>query len=642
MKQSKRGFTIVELVIVIAVIAVLAAVLIPTFSSLIKKANLSADMQNVRAMTLALKAEESKTGAKPKDIETVKAILANAGFNTENWQTLYKKGKVFWYEKTNEMILYDTDKHQVVYPDTIAPDIFLDVNEAKLMHEYDENHLRAEALDTSLGNSTTGGKSKTQLVSEATTDSEKTAIESVDALVQDNSAIRSALGLGEGDTAYINASKELREGSASTYAAMQIMSIDKTQVVNAGDITANVFYISVNTAENATSVEMEAAQKAASEYVYSVFTQINSGKLQDSVSIVMPAGTTIDASAHEWAPAKHFTGYFGTDNAAQPIVINGATLTKATGYNQTMVFDGSGGKYFVTGFWGVVYGETTIENVTFRGLTMNEPGSNFDMTLTNLQHSRNSIGIVGGVVDDPNPGTTGSSITNVVLRNITVDNDVRIQSAATAAGLVGYVGASGETDTVNKNTVKRRLYNGTLLIENCHVSATVIGGEESGSYGPCGGLVGFACRVQEDTGRDADGVNSERYNVIIKDCVFDGKVSGWQGVGAAVGDFQSGSLFFFQGTNDFTGATVTSVDTHGTNWVGLIGSDNGGGIVYFSTADEIKVPSGMAAIGAREINKVRTRIDAYNDIDTRPAAQKFDTVKDKAGNNIGGNNGRIA
>ena len=42
-KNNKKGFTIVELVIVIAVIAILAAVLIPTFSSIIKKAKISND-----------------------------------------------------------------------------------------------------------------------------------------------------------------------------------------------------------------------------------------------------------------------------------------------------------------------------------------------------------------------------------------------------------------------------------------------------------------------------------------------------------------------------------------------------------------------------------------------------------------------
>ena len=41
-KMNKKGFTIVELVIVIAVIAILAAVMIPTFGGIIKKANQSA------------------------------------------------------------------------------------------------------------------------------------------------------------------------------------------------------------------------------------------------------------------------------------------------------------------------------------------------------------------------------------------------------------------------------------------------------------------------------------------------------------------------------------------------------------------------------------------------------------------------
>lgn len=58
-KSLRKGFTIVELVIVIAVIAVLASVLIPTFSSIITKAKESAAMQQVassykEALALAL------------------------------------------------------------------------------------------------------------------------------------------------------------------------------------------------------------------------------------------------------------------------------------------------------------------------------------------------------------------------------------------------------------------------------------------------------------------------------------------------------------------------------------------------------------------------------------------------------------
>ena len=47
-KMNKKGFTIVELVIVIAVIAILAAVLIPTFSGIVDKANDSAALQEAR------------------------------------------------------------------------------------------------------------------------------------------------------------------------------------------------------------------------------------------------------------------------------------------------------------------------------------------------------------------------------------------------------------------------------------------------------------------------------------------------------------------------------------------------------------------------------------------------------------------
>ena len=46
-KMNRKGFTIVELVIVIAVIAILAAVLIPTFSGIVEKAQESAEVQKV-------------------------------------------------------------------------------------------------------------------------------------------------------------------------------------------------------------------------------------------------------------------------------------------------------------------------------------------------------------------------------------------------------------------------------------------------------------------------------------------------------------------------------------------------------------------------------------------------------------------
>ena len=72
-KMNKKGFTIVELVIVIAVIAILAAVLIPTFSGIVTKAQESAVKQEVTsAFKEALAIEIADDGTvKANDAETV-------------------------------------------------------------------------------------------------------------------------------------------------------------------------------------------------------------------------------------------------------------------------------------------------------------------------------------------------------------------------------------------------------------------------------------------------------------------------------------------------------------------------------------------------------------------------------------------
>ena len=61
-KTNKKGFTIVELVIVIAVVAILAAVLIPTFVSVVNKANVSNDTALVKNINITLAAEEITDG----------------------------------------------------------------------------------------------------------------------------------------------------------------------------------------------------------------------------------------------------------------------------------------------------------------------------------------------------------------------------------------------------------------------------------------------------------------------------------------------------------------------------------------------------------------------------------------------------
>ncbi len=113
MKNKYRGFTIVELVIVIAVVAILAAVMIPTFSAIVKKANISADTQAVRNMNVIL-ASESADSPTPDDPATVIAMLKENGITDFTPQT--KSHKFFWIKDENVIILVD-EGYRPVYPE---------------------------------------------------------------------------------------------------------------------------------------------------------------------------------------------------------------------------------------------------------------------------------------------------------------------------------------------------------------------------------------------------------------------------------------------------------------------------------------------------------------------------------------------
>lgn len=119
MKGNKKGFTIVELVIVIAVIAVLAAVLIPTFSGLIAKANVSADQQAVRSMNVALMSDEALNG-KPSNLGEARAVLAKAGYNSEGYHPISAGHTFYWDADLNCILLVKDDGKIVIYPEDFA------------------------------------------------------------------------------------------------------------------------------------------------------------------------------------------------------------------------------------------------------------------------------------------------------------------------------------------------------------------------------------------------------------------------------------------------------------------------------------------------------------------------------------------
>ena len=101
-RRNKKGFTIVELVIVIAVIGILTAVMVPTIVHLVNKANKAADEVTVNGLNKALALRKSESSyKKPSTMhETVEGLL-DYGYKADSL-----------IAKSDEEILYDLDKDE--------------------------------------------------------------------------------------------------------------------------------------------------------------------------------------------------------------------------------------------------------------------------------------------------------------------------------------------------------------------------------------------------------------------------------------------------------------------------------------------------------------------------------------------------
>ncbi len=114
-KNNRKGFTTVELVIVIAVIAILAAVLIPTFSNLISKANESAAIQAATAARTAIMND---------------ALMPDSELDIATGETVYIKvmqnNTPYWYSMTitsNELVEVTTAPDETTLNAEIVEDL---------------------------------------------------------------------------------------------------------------------------------------------------------------------------------------------------------------------------------------------------------------------------------------------------------------------------------------------------------------------------------------------------------------------------------------------------------------------------------------------------------------------------------------
>ena len=131
MKNTKRSaFTIVELVIVIAVIAILSAVLIPTFGSIIESANKAVDTQLVAQINTVLAIEDVLGGGVNDAVEIQKVVKEN-GLKLQT----KSKGQYIWYDIENKrVVLGGLDENGIVL-DSEEPTAALDANGPALISD---------------------------------------------------------------------------------------------------------------------------------------------------------------------------------------------------------------------------------------------------------------------------------------------------------------------------------------------------------------------------------------------------------------------------------------------------------------------------------------------------------------------------
>lgn len=83
-KNSKKGFTLVELVVVIAILAILAAIAIPVVSSTITSSQRSSAKSNAQTIEVAIKEADAAISAKDDTVFIDKKNAANPNFKASS------------------------------------------------------------------------------------------------------------------------------------------------------------------------------------------------------------------------------------------------------------------------------------------------------------------------------------------------------------------------------------------------------------------------------------------------------------------------------------------------------------------------------------------------------------------------------
>ena len=469
-RTNKKGFTIVELVIVIAVIAILAAVLIPNISRLVRKAQVSSDLSLVRNLNMALETE-SATMDYPTAYSAFQAVKEN-GYDIAKIEAKASNNQIL-YDEVNKCFAYMNGKNLEYYPNSTKSDKITPKHQLWMVVTSAEDAKNSEYSvywNGASGAEITLSKAGFDAGDKTTKSVTYTGSQSVIIRTNGGDLIVNALN-GHVEHYGLANTVEIKAISDTTYIEMGIVGKMTT--------TAEAKHVVIKP----TAVVGELDNKSPKLVIENGgFVASLTGSVQPSSGAPATTSKVISVSTYEQLQGMAMASTVGVDLTGKTIELtNDIDLTgkdwKPFGFDGTNVFSGTidGKGHTIKGLSPNGYNPTTIvANVTnqAKGVAYGFICVAKDATVKNINFVDVNIAIenglaVGAVVGD----ARGSSLT---IENVTVSGSVSaMDKVGGFVGLAGYNGSENFDLTIKNST------------NNANITAKM-----TDNYNRAGGFVG--------------------------------------------------------------------------------------------------------------------------------------------------------
>lgn len=469
MKSNKKGFTIVELVIVIAIIAILAAVLIPTFASLVRKANVSADTQLVRNLNMAVEIEKASSSAKHETMHDALMTAQDAGYDVDT--IVAKSGyNIAWDSANDRFVLVDKDAKKYIYPtsENTAENSISNPADYFLFCK-DATKIGEDKLGYSYYLSR-GAKLPDGNKLEVTSGLDVGDVNVAEITVKGNAVVRTNGGklivnAPEGHVEHYGLVNEadIQNVSASTYVEHGI--VGKMTVESGKSVVLKATAVVGNLDGNVTQEPGSFVAGKDATITVSTYAQLQGLALASTAGInyegkTIKLANDIDLTGKSWQPFgfDKANGFSGTiDGQGHKIIglSNGGYVGQIVKNKYTPI---SGDHY---GFIAYTKGAVTVQNITFENVNINSK----------------TASVCAAVIGDTNrtDGNDNSETpvtTSLILTNIVVNGNIKGKDKV--AGLVGYV-----------------QYVANVKVTDCKVNADISAAAAEDSGYRAGGLFGY-------------------------------------------------------------------------------------------------------------------------------------------------------